>query len=51
MEGVVVSCQIIVSALALTISLELETFAERLQSMAAAFHNPQPGMQSDAIPS
>ncbi|WP_164508155.1 hypothetical protein [Lapidilactobacillus wuchangensis] len=41
MEGVVVSRQIIVSALALTIRPVLETFAKRLQSASAAFHNQQ----------
>jgi hypothetical protein len=41
MEGVVVSRQILVGALAPTRRLVLETFAERLQSTSAAFHNQQ----------
>jgi len=41
MEGVVVSRQILVGASALTRRLVLETFAERLQSTSAAFHNQQ----------
>ncbi|WP_164508081.1 hypothetical protein [Lapidilactobacillus wuchangensis] len=41
MEGVVVSRQIIVGALALTIRPVLETFVKRLQSVSAAFHNQQ----------
>ncbi|WP_164508028.1 hypothetical protein [Lapidilactobacillus wuchangensis] len=41
MEGVVVSRQIIVSALALTIRPVLKTFEKRLQSVSAAFHNQQ----------
>src|SRR5699024_11482131 len=41
MEGVVVSRQILVGASALTRRPVLETFAERLQSASAAFHNQQ----------
>ncbi|WP_164508188.1 hypothetical protein [Lapidilactobacillus wuchangensis] len=41
MEGVVVSRQIIVGALALTIRPVLKTFEKRLQSASAAFHNQQ----------
>jgi hypothetical protein len=41
MEGVVVSRQILVGALAPTRRPVLETFAERLQSASAAFHNQQ----------
>ena len=43
------SSEIIVGALALTISLEFEIFEEKLKSMAAPFHDKQPGMQSELI--
>jgi hypothetical protein len=36
----VVRCEIIVGALALTISLVFEIFAEKLKSTATPFHNP-----------
>src|SRR5699024_2097773 len=41
MEGVVVSRQICLAALAARRRPVLETFAERLQSASAAFHNQQ----------
>jgi hypothetical protein len=41
MEGVVVSRQILLAALAARRRPVLETFAERLQSASAAFHNQQ----------
>ncbi|WP_164508068.1 hypothetical protein [Lapidilactobacillus wuchangensis] len=41
MEGVIVSCQIIVGALALTIRPVSKTFEKRLRSASAAFHNQQ----------
>ncbi|WP_225419731.1 hypothetical protein, partial [Lapidilactobacillus wuchangensis] len=48
-RDLVVSRQIIVSALALTIRPVLETFEKRLQSVSAAFHDKQPAMQSDSV--
>jgi hypothetical protein len=48
-RDLVVRREIIVGALALTISLEFEIFEEKLKSMAAPFHDEQSGMQSEPI--
>ena len=49
-RDLVVRREIIVGALALTISLEFEIFEEKLKSMAAPFHDKQPAMESESIP-